>query len=58
MPGNNDRNKYILVVVDVRSKFLWLRKVRYKTGESVALALTDILKGPRKPNRTMSDMGQ
>lgn len=54
----NDRNKYILVVVDVLSKFVWLRNVRDKIGESVALALTNILKGHRKPNRTTSDMGQ
>lgn len=54
----NDRNKYILVVVDVLSKFVWLRNVRDKIGESVALALTSILKGHRKPNRTTSDMGQ
>lgn len=54
----NDGYKYILVVVDAFSKYLWLRKLKDKTGESVALALLDIFKGSRRPNRVRSDMGQ
>ena len=54
----NDGYKYVLVVVDVFSKYLWVRKLKDKTGSSVAYALTDIFKGGRKPNRMRSDMGQ
>jgi len=54
----NDGCKYILVVVDVFPKYLWPRNLKDKTGESVALALTNILRGSRKPNRVRSDMEQ
>lgn len=54
----NDGIKYILIVVDVFSKYLWLRKLMDKTGESVSVALMDILRGPRRPRKLRSDMGQ
>ena len=54
----NDGLKYILVIVDVFSKYLWLWKLKGKTGESVAEALSNIFRESRIPNRIRSDMGQ
>ena len=54
---NNDV-KYVLVVVDSFSKYLWLRPLKDKTGPSVAAAFKDIFKEGRKPNRLRSDKGQ
>ena len=54
----NDGYKYILLVVDAFSKYIWVRKLKDKTGESVALALLDIFKGSRRPHRVRRDMGQ
>jgi hypothetical protein len=34
----NDGYRYIFVVIDVFSKYLWLRKLKDKKGESVANA--------------------
>ena len=47
----NDGLKYILVIVDVFSKYLWLWKLKGKTGESVAEALSNISRGSRIPKR-------
>ena len=38
----NDGNKYILLVIDVFSKFVWLRSLKNKSGPSVAMAFQDI----------------
>jgi transposase InsO family protein len=49
---------YVLVVIDVFSKYLWLRKLKDKKGVSVARAFEDIFKDGRRPNRIRTDMGQ
>ena len=54
----NDGYSYVLVVIDVFSKYLWLRNLKDKKGDSVAKAFQDILKEGRKPNRIRSDKGQ
>ena len=54
----NDGFAYILVVIDVFSKYLWLRKLKDKKGHSVASAFEDIFKGGRQPNRIRTDLGQ
>jgi hypothetical protein len=40
----NDGYRYILVVIDVFSKYLWLRKLKDNKGESVAKAFETIFK--------------
>ncbi|CAG2201393.1 unnamed protein product [Mytilus edulis] len=55
---HNKEYKYVLVVIDVFSKYLWLRKLKDKKGESVATAFQDIFKTGRVPNRIRTDMGQ
>ena len=54
----NDGYSYALVVIDVFSKYVWLRKLKDKKEDSVAFALKDIIKGGRKPNRIRTDKGQ
>ncbi|XP_033756181.1 uncharacterized protein LOC117338925 [Pecten maximus] len=48
----NDEFSYVLVVIDVFSKFLWLR------GDSVAIAFKDIFTQGRHPSRIRTDKGQ
>ncbi|VDI23618.1 Hypothetical predicted protein [Mytilus galloprovincialis] len=54
----NKEYKYVLVVIDVFSKYLWLRKLKDKKGESVATAFQDIFQTGRVPNKIRTDMGQ
>ena len=55
----NQGFKYILVVIDVFSKFVWLRPLKNKTGTSVAEAFQDIFDtSGRSPGRLVSDKGQ
>ena len=54
---NNGYN-FILVVIDIFSKYVWLRPLKDKKGESVSKALKDVLAEGRSPNRIRTDKGQ
>lgn len=55
----NDGYKYILLVIDVFSKYVWLRPLKNKTGAGVAEAFTDIFEtSKRSPGRLSLDKGQ
>ena len=54
----NDNVKYLLVVIDTFSKYLWIRPLSSKTGASVAEAFRSIFAEGRKPQRIRSDKGQ
>jgi hypothetical protein len=54
----NDGIKFILVVIDIFSKYLWVRPLENKQGSSVEKALNDILHGNRIPNKIRTDKGQ
>lgn len=54
----NDNVRYVLLVIDVFSKFFWLRALKNKTGAEVERAVKDIMKGNRKPRRARSDKGK
>lgn len=55
----NKNYKYILVVLDIFSRFAWARPVKAKTGREVTDALRDIFtKSGRKPSRIWSDDGK
>ena len=56
--SDNDGYTYVLVVIDVFSKFLWLRKLKDKKEESVTRAFESIFKTGRKPSRIRTDKGQ
>ena len=54
----NKNYKYIIVVLDLFSRFAWARPLKTKTGLEVSQALKDIFtKSDRKPTRIWSDDG-
>ena len=54
----NNGNNYVLVVIDVFSKYLWVQPVKTKTARDVLLAFKKILTGAqRKPESFMTDKG-
>ena len=55
----NDGYKYLLVAIDVFSKYTWVRVLRKKTGKEVNEALESIFKSDkRKPQNIQSDKGK
>lgn len=56
---DNDGYKWLLVCIDVLSKFAWVEPVRTKTGPQVTNAMKTIFDraAPRKPYRIRSDKG-
>ena len=52
----NDGVKYILVVIDVFSRYLWLQPLRDKTGDEVAIAFKTIFR-EKKPEKLRTDKG-
>lgn len=53
----NNGYKYILVVIDCFSKFLWTRPLKSKTSMEVARAMEDILTESGKPKLLQTDAG-
>ena len=54
----NKNFRYILVVLDIFSRFAWVRPLKDKTGTSVARALQDIITtSGKKPHKIWSDRG-
>ena len=53
---SKDKNgiKYLLTVIDIFSKFLWIVCLKRKTGQEVANAFSSILK-KRRPSKTWVD---
>jgi transposase InsO family protein len=55
---DNDKYKYILAVIDVFSKFGWMRVMKQKTGIEVANTFKDIIRRSGwKPKMVWSDKG-
>ena len=55
----NKGYKYILLVIDTLTKFVWLRVLKSKTGQNVRDAFLDIFKSyGRVPNRLITDKGK
>jgi hypothetical protein len=55
---DNDNYRFILAVIDVFSKFGWMRALKSKSGTEVASALNDIITSSgRKPTHVWSDKG-
>ena len=48
---------FILVVIDVFSKYLWMRPLKNKLGGSVSKAIGSILEDGRSPIRIRTDKG-
>lgn len=53
----NDNVKFLLVIVDVFSRFLWVRPLKDRKAKSVIEAFKDLLQGPRRPNAIRTDKG-
>ena len=54
----NDGYKYVLLVIDTFSKYVWLRPLKRKTGEEVADAFADIFNtSGRTPAKLVTDKG-
>ena len=54
---DNKGIKYLLTVIDIFSKFVWIVPLKRKTGQEVASAFSRILK-ERRPNKTWVDRGR
>lgn len=54
----NKGYKYILLVIDCFSKYLWTRPLKNKTGPEVTAAMTNIFKEGRIPKNIQSDDGK
>jgi hypothetical protein len=58
LASDNDGVRYLLVVIDVLSKFAWCRPLKNKSGEVVAAALQDVFDtSGRAPRKFRSDRG-
>ncbi|CAF1095684.1 unnamed protein product [Brachionus calyciflorus] len=53
----NKEHKFLLTVIDVFSKFAWVKPLKNKTSESILQALTEIFKS-RKPDKLQTDKGR
>ena len=54
---DNNGIKYLLTVIDIFSKFVWIVPLKRKTGQEVANAFPRILK-QRRPNKMLIDKGR
>ena len=55
---DNGGYKYILVVIDCFSKYLWLRAVKDKSGPNVSHAMEDVMMEGRVPKNLCTDAGK
>lgn len=54
----NEGHKYILVVIDIFTKFCWLRAIKTKTPAAVCEAFSDIFSSSKRvPHRLRTDRG-
>src|SRR6266852_2952012 len=56
-PENNDGYRYLLMVIDVLSKYGWVQPIFDKKPQSIKKAFQIILKNKRKPNILTYDAG-
>ena len=54
---NNKGYQYVLIAIDVFSKYVWLRALKDKSGKEVSKALSDVFKD-QIPRRIRSDKGK
>ena len=53
----NDGYRYLLVCIDVFSKYAWIVPIKSKTGPALVEAFKVILSSSRKPHKIMTDQG-
>lgn len=54
----NDGHKYILVVINCFSKYVWCEPVKSKSADEIANAMSKILSENRPPKNLQTDMGK
>jgi len=54
---HNDQFRYVLVAIDVFSRYVWCEPIRRKSGTDVVTALQSILTGQRQPQTVRTDRG-
>jgi len=54
----NDGVKFVLVAIDIFSRYAWLEKMKNKEGKSVVNAFTKIFAQGRQPDKIRSDKGK
>ena len=57
MAAENDGYRYLLVCIDVFSKYLWVIPLKTKTGPALVMAFKKILESGRKPEKIQTDQG-
>ena len=57
MAKENDGYRYLLVCIDVFSKFLWVIPLKNKMGPSLVEAFKEIMESGRKPQKIQTDQG-
>ena len=55
--AENDGYRYLLVCIDVFSKFVWVIPLKTKTGPALVTAFKKILESGRKPQKIQTDQG-
>ena len=55
--ASNNEYKYVLVIIDIFSRYLWTRPLKTKRANEVKTALENVLKGNRKPSFLRTDKG-
>lgn len=54
----NDGAQFVLLVIDIISKYVWMRPLKDKKGPTTARAFEDILREGRQPTKIRTDKGQ
>ena len=54
---DNDGYRYLLVCIDVFSKYVWVIPLKTKTGPALVTAFKKILESGRKPQKIQTDQG-
>ena len=54
---DNDGYRYLLVCIDVFSKFVWVIPLKTKTGPALVTAFKKILESGRKPQKNTNGSG-
>lgn len=54
----NDGVQYVLLVIDIFSKYLWMQPLKDKKGPTTARAFENILSEGRQPTKLRTDKGQ
>ena len=59
MPSKNKNVKYLLCVIDVFTKYAWVKPLKVKKGKTVPNAFIEIvIKSNREPNKLWVDQGR